>query len=149
MELGKVREHVATHFCLVSLNQGEINLDDDFIVEATAGDHMNYETTIEEYLTETLMSFASAVSQKAEDEWKQAWEELGADSGYAEYVPTDSSKFNWQDVETMAQHLGVGEQVLLSFLCNTLPGLGLHDFEVEWEDETDEHCRTFLLVSPE
>ena len=149
MELGKVREYVAIHFCLVSLNQGEVDLDDNFIIEATAGEHMNYETTIEEYLTETLIPFASVASQKAEDEWKQAWEELGQDSGYVEYVPTDPSKFNWQDVETMAHSLGVDSQILLDFLCNTLPGLNLHDFEVEWEDETDEHCRTFLLYSPE
>ena len=147
--MDKIREHAATHFCLVSLNQGEADIDDELIIERLDGKII--ETTIEEYLTETLLPvvFASAVSQAAEDEWKKEWEELGEDSGYTEYVPTPAEKFNWQDVETMAHQLGIGSLILLDFLANTLPGLGLHDFEVEWEDETDEHCRTFLLFSPE
>ena len=149
MDLGKVREHVATHFCLVSLNQGEADLDDDFIIETTAGEHMNYETTVAEYLTQTLLPFSSAASQVNEDHWREAWETMGVDSGYAEYVPTPAEKFNWQTVENMALHLGVGEQILLEFIATTLPHLDLYDFTVEWEDETDEHCRTFLLVSPE
>ena len=145
--MDKIREHAATHFCLVSLNRGEADRDDEFTIEKLNGEII--ETTIEEYLTETLMPFASTVSQAAEDEWKEAWEASGADSGYAEYVPTPAEKFNWQDVETIAHHLNIGSLILLDFLANTFPGLGLHDFEVEWEDETDEHCRTFLLYSPE
>lgn len=147
--LDTIREHAATHYCLISLNLGEVDLDDEFIVEATAGAHMNYETSVEDFLTKALLPFASAASQAAELEWEKAWEESGADSGYAEYVPTPAEKFNWQDVETMAHNLGVDSQIVLNFLCNTLPHINLHDFEVEWEDESDEHCRTFLLVSPE
>ena len=110
---------------------------------------MDYETTIEEHLISELMSFASVASMQAELEWKTAWEELGTDSGYQEYVQTPAEKFNWQEVSTMALDLGVGEQILLEFLVNIASGLSLHDFSVEWENETDEHCRTFLLVSPE
>ena len=69
MNLGKIREHAATHFCLVSLNQGEADIDDELIIERLDGKII--ETTIEEYLTETLMPFASTVSQAAEDEWKK------------------------------------------------------------------------------
>ena len=145
--MDKIREHAATHFCLVSLNQGEADIDDELIIERLDGKII--ETTIEEYLTETLMPFASTVSQAAEDEWKEAWEASGEDSGYAEYVPTPTEKFNWQHIEVTAHRLGIGSLILLDFLANTFPGLGLHDFEVEWEDETDEHCRTFLLFSPE
>ena len=145
--MDKIREHAATHFCLVSLNQGEADRDDEFTIEKLNGEII--ETTIEEYLTETLMPFASTVSQVRENDWKKEWEELGEDSGYTEYVPTPTEKFNWQDVETMAHNLNVGSLILLEFLTATLPVLGLHDFEIEWEDETDEHCRTFLLFSPE
>ena len=143
----KIREHAATHFCLTSLNTDEVEIDDEIEILATAGEHMNYETTIEAYLREMLMPFASAASQAAEMEWKEAWEMSGADSGYSEYIPTPAGKFNWQDVANIALHIGVGEQILLEFLAND--ACGIHDFSVEWEDETDEHCRTFLLVSPE
>ena len=145
--MDKIREHAATHFCLVSLNRGEADRDDELNIEKPNG--IVIETTIEQYLIETLMPFASAHSQVRENDWKKEWEELGEDSGYTEYVPTPAEKFNWQDVETMAHQFGIGSLILLDFLANTLPGLGLHDFEVEWEDETDEHCRTFLLYSPE
>ena len=149
----KIKEYAVTHFCMTSLNAGEVSLDDEIEVLATAGEHMNYETTLEAYLIETLMPFASAASQSAENEWKEAWEMSGADSGYSEYVPTSAEKFNWQDVDVMALQIGVSSDILFSFLANTLPGLDLHDFTVEWEDESedeiDEWCRTFLLVSPE
>lgn len=143
----RIREHVVTHYCLVSLNRGEADIDDEISIEKLDGEII--ETTIADYLTDTLLPFASQSSQEAENDWKEAWEDLGVDSGYAEYVPTPAEKFNWQDVETMAHHLGVDSQILLSFLCNTLPHINLHDFELEWEDETDEHCRTLLLYSPE
>ena len=145
--MDKIREHAATHFCLVSLNRWEADKDDELNIEKPNG--IVIETTIEQYLIETLMPFASAHSQVRENDWKKEWEELGEDSGYTEYVPTPTEKFNWQDVETMAHNLNVGSLILLEFLTATLPVLGLHDFEIEWEDETDEHCRTFLLFSPE
>ena len=141
-----IREHCLTHYCLVSLNSGDIYIDDTIEVLATAGEHMNYETTVEEHLIETLLPFTSAVSMQAEKEWKQAWEAFGADSGYAAYIPTPAENFNWQNAENMALRLGIGEQILLEFLVNNLE---LHDFTLEWEDETDEHCRNFLLISPE
>ena len=141
----KIREHTAIHWCMTSLNAGWADRSDDFTIIKL--DDSETETTIEEFLTEALMPFASAVSQVAENEWKEAWETMGAESGYAEYVPTPAEKFNWQDVETMAHHLGIGSQILLEFLANDV--CGIHDFSVEWEDETDAHCRTFLLVSPD
>ena len=144
--MDKIREHAATHFCLVSLNQGEADRDDEFTIEKLNGEII--ETTIEEYLTETLMPFASTVSQAAEDEWKEAWEEFGEDSGYTEYVPTPTEKFNWQDVETMAHKLGIGSLILLDLSPTRFPDSDCM-ISVEWEDETDEHCRTFLLYSPE
>lgn len=145
----RIREHVANHYCLTSLNLGEVDLDDEFTIVKINGD--TYNSTIESHLTDTFIEggFCSTVSQSAEKEWKEAWEQLGAESGYSEYLPTPEEKFNWQDVETMAREISVGSDILLNFLCNTLPRLELHDFEVEWEDETDEHCRTFLLVSPD
>ena len=141
----RIREHTTTHYCLVSLNAGEVSLDDELCIEKLDGTET--ETTIEEYLTETLLPFASVASQKAEDEWKEAWETLGEGSGYAEYVPTSPGHFNWQFVEVMAHKIGVGEQILLEFLAND--ACDVHDFQVEWEDPSDEHCRIFLLVSPE
>ena len=143
----RIREHTATHYCLVSLNAGEVSLDDELCIEKLDGSVI--ETTVEEYLTETLMPFSSVYSAIRDADWKEAWEEMGADSGYSDYVPTPESQQNWQDIETMAHQLGIGSQILLKFVANTLPGLNLHDFEVEWEDEADEHCRTFLLYSPE
>lgn len=145
----QIREHSLTHFCMTSLSAGVVRLDSEVEVRATAGIHMNYTTTIEEHLIDTLMPYASAASAAAEKEWREAWEMLGAESGYSEYVPTPAEKFNWQDVANMALHIGVGELVLLEFLVNIDSGLNLHNFSLEWEDETDEHCRTFLLVSPE
>ena len=146
----EIREHTLTHFCMTSLNAGEIDLDDTLTVSATAGSHMNYKTTVEEHLIAELLPFASTASMAAELEWKEAWEDFGEDSGRSEYVPTPAEKFKWQFVETVAVQLGVGEQILLEFLANLdSGGIALHDFTVEWEDATDEHCRTFLLVSPE
>ena len=147
----KIKEYAVTHFCMTSLNAGEVSLDDEIEVLATAGEHMNYEywTTIEAYLIETLMPFASTVSQLNEAEWQKEWEMSGADSGYSEYVPTPIEKFNWQEVPSMALQLGVSELILREFLVTWCNGMDLHDFTIEWEDETDEHCSTFLLVSPE
>lgn len=146
--MDKVKEHAAMHYCMVSLNSGEGDLDDEFEIEHIAGSHMDYVTTIEEYLIDQLTPFTSAASQNAEIEWKEAWETAGEDSGYAAYVPTSAEKFNWQDVATMAIHIGVGEQILLEFLVNVAAG-AVSDWTLEWEDETDEHCRTFLIVNPE
>ena len=146
--MDKVKQHAALHFCMVGLNRGEANLDDVFLVEHVAGPHMNFETTIEEYLIDQLTPFTSAASQMNEDAWKEAWETLGAESGYAEYVPTPAEKFNWQIVSVMANELGVGEQILLEFIVNLATSENsISDWTVEWEDATDEHCRTFLIVN--
>ena len=71
--MDKIREHAATHYAMVSLNQGNVDLDDEFTIEKPNGKII--ETTIEEYLTETFIhgGFCSAFSQAAEDEWKKEW----------------------------------------------------------------------------
>ena len=146
----RIREHVALHYCMVGLNNGEASMDDEFEVEHIAGPHMNFTTTIEEYLINALTEWTSTASQQAENDWKAAWEENGAESGYSEYIPTPIEKFNWQDVANMAINIGVGEHILLEFLVNIAVGeVQISDWTLEWEDETDEHCRTFLIVSPE
>ena len=147
--MDKVREHAALHFCMVGLHQGIADLDDVFEIEATAGPHMNFETTIEEYLIDQLTEFTSTASQAAEEEWKAAWEADGEESGYTEYVPTPAEKFNWQYLPNMAHRLAIGEEILLGFIVDLDAGLSLSDWTVEWEDPTDEHCRTFLIVNPE
>lgn len=119
----QIREHSLTHFCMTSLNAGEVSLCESVKVLATAGSHMDYETTIEQHLIDELLPFSSAASQAAETDW--------------------------QDVEHIALLLGVSSQILLEFLVNIDSGLNLHDFTLEWEDATDEHCSTFLLVSGE
>ena len=116
----EVLEHNALHFCLVSLNQGKIDLTDTLDIQATAGEHMNYQIKVSDYLTEIFLTFVAKDKPKHQ---------------------------KWQHTETTAFYLGISEEILREFLGITLPGLDLHDFEIKWEDELDEYCRTFRLTS--